>query len=196
LGRRLDDDEYLVDCGCNPRAVNEITTIYLMPGERDIEIPSNSPDDNEEVAIPLTSPKSVTPTTIDNQVPAQSPMRREIHREATQLHQNITPQAGTSLDDEQPTTSYKYQHVPYHHQVDLDDDDEYILHKTPDSLGTPDVRKEENPVSHLVFTPIAKTSTPPSVQLESIHQDTSPVPPREVPETNFVIPNGHARPCQ
>jgi len=94
FGRRLDDDEYLIDCGCNPRAVNEITTVYLMPGEREIEIPQNTPDDNEEVPILLTSSPSVLQQ--DNQVPIQSPTRREMHRETTQSNRNM-PQRANEL---------------------------------------------------------------------------------------------------
>ena len=92
--RRLDDDEYLIDCGCNPRTVNEITTVYLMPGEREIEIPQNTPDDNEEVPILLTSSPSVLQQ--DNQVPIQSPTRREMHRETTQSNRNM-PQRANEL---------------------------------------------------------------------------------------------------
>ena len=181
FGRRLDDDEYLIDCGCNPRSVNEITTVYLMPGERDIEIPQNSPDDNEEVPITINNLR-------DNQLPIQSPIRREIHQQTVQFNQNIPQQAGTTPDDEQPSTSYHHQDVPYQHQVDLDDSDEDILMKTPDSLGTPDVRREDSTVSHLVFTPIVKPVTSPSIQLESVHQN-APESPRELHETRFVIPD-------
>ena len=150
FGRRLDDDEYLIDCGCNPRSVNEITTVYLMPEEREIEIPQNTPDDNEEVPIPLTNPPSVTQQ--DDQIPMQSPTRREIHREATQLNQN-TPQRANELPiEEQPSTSYYQPPVTYQHQVDLDASDENL---SPDSLGTPNIRREpeSSPFSHPIERP-------------------------------------------
>ena len=86
LGRRLDDDEYLIDCGCNPRAVNEITTVYLMPGEREIKVSPDTPDDDEEVPITLNYPPPGTQS--DKQVPTQSSMRRENHREAVKFRQN------------------------------------------------------------------------------------------------------------
>jgi len=165
LGRRLDDDEYLIDCGCNPRTTNEVRTVYLMAGEREIEIPPSPPDDGDEVSIPVTNHQPVLPP--EDQEPTRRSIMGEPPGEVTHPHLNTPRRENVTLPEEQSSTSYHRHSVSYQHQVDSDASNENIA---PDSLGTPNVRRKLSPMSHLVFTPIVRQSAEPIVQLELVHK--------------------------